>query len=30
MTYATASIAEHPLLFVGKDFAKTDLASALD
>lgn len=30
MTYATASIAEYPLLFVGKDFAKTDLASALD
>lgn len=30
MTYATASIAEHRLLFIGKDFAKTDLVSALD
>ena len=30
MTYATAQVAGHPLLFVGKDFAKTDLASALD
>jgi ribonuclease VapC len=27
MTYATAKIAEHPLLFTGNDFAKTDLAS---
>jgi ribonuclease VapC len=30
MTYATARVAEHPLLFTGKDFAKTDLVSALD
>lgn len=30
MTYATAYVADHPLLFTGKDFAKTDLASALD
>ena len=29
MTYATASIAEQPLLFIGKDFAETDLVSAL-
>jgi ribonuclease VapC len=29
MTYATARVAEHPLLFIGKDFAKTDLVSAL-
>lgn len=29
MTYATAAIADEPLLFVGGDFAKTDLASAL-
>lgn len=29
MTYATASLASEPLLFVGDDFAKTDLASAL-
>ncbi|HKB51797.1 MAG TPA: type II toxin-antitoxin system VapC family toxin [Solirubrobacterales bacterium] len=26
MTYATARVAEHPLLFTGKDFAKTDLS----
>lgn len=29
MTYATARVAEHPLLFIGKDFAKTDLVPAL-
>lgn len=29
MTYAVAQIAEHPLLFIGKDFAKTDLVPAL-
>jgi ribonuclease VapC len=29
MTYATAHIADHPLLFTGKDFAKTDLVPAL-
>lgn len=29
MTYATASVAELPLLFVGDDFAKTDLIPAL-
>jgi ribonuclease VapC len=29
MTYATAKVAEHPLLFIGKDFAKTDLVPAL-
>lgn len=29
MTYATARRAGVPLLFVGQDFAKTDLASAL-
>lgn len=29
MTYATAHVAGHPLLFVGDDFAKTDLAAAL-
>jgi ribonuclease VapC len=28
MTYATAYVAEHPLLFVGEDFAKTDIAMA--
>ena len=28
MTYATARLAEMPLLFVGKDFAKTDLVAA--
>lgn len=30
MTYATARVADQPLLFTGKDFAKTDLVSALD
>jgi ribonuclease VapC len=30
MTYATAYVADHPLLFTGSDFAKTDLTSALD
>lgn len=30
MTYATAYVADHPLLFTGDDFAKTDLAAALD
>ena len=29
MTYATASVAELPLLFVGDDFAKTDVVPAL-
>lgn len=29
MTYATAHLAGHPLLFTGEDFAKTDLISAL-
>jgi ribonuclease VapC len=29
MTYATAKIAEHPLLFTGDDFARTDLVSVL-
>jgi ribonuclease VapC len=29
MTYATAKVADHPLLFTGEDFARTDLASAL-
>lgn len=29
MTYATAKIAEMPLLFTGEDFAKTDLRSAV-
>jgi ribonuclease VapC len=29
MTYATAKLAGHPLLFTGGDFAKTDLAGAL-
>jgi ribonuclease VapC len=29
MAYATARIAEMPLLFVGEDFAKTDLTPAL-
>jgi len=28
MTYATAYVADHPLLFVGEDFAKTDIAAA--
>jgi ribonuclease VapC len=29
MTYATARVADAPLLFVGQDFAKTDLTAAL-
>lgn len=29
MTYATADIAGHPLLFTGEDFAQTDIPSAL-
>jgi ribonuclease VapC len=29
MTYATARLSGAPLLFVGEDFAKTDLAAAL-
>ena len=29
MTYATVSLADEPLLFVGDDFAKTDLTPAL-
>lgn len=28
MTYATARIADHPLLFTGGDFAKTDIPAA--
>jgi ribonuclease VapC len=28
MTYATAQVADHPLLFTGGDFAKTDIAAA--
>ena len=28
MTYATARVADHPLLFIGEDFAKTDIAIA--
>jgi ribonuclease VapC len=28
MTYATAYVADHPLLFTGDDFAKTDIAVA--
>lgn len=28
MTYATAYVADHPLLFIGEDFAKTDIAVA--
>jgi ribonuclease VapC len=28
MTYATAYVAGHPLLFTGKDFAQTDIAAA--
>lgn len=30
MTYATARLADRPLLFVGDDFSKTDLRSAID
>jgi ribonuclease VapC len=29
MTYATACVADHPLLFTGKDFAKTDIPVVL-
>jgi ribonuclease VapC len=29
MTYATARLADHPLLFTGDDFAKTDLQPAV-
>lgn len=29
MTYATARLADHPLLFTGDDFAQTDLVTAL-
>lgn len=29
MTYATARVAEHPLLFIGNDFAQTDIPAAL-
>lgn len=29
MTYATARVAGQPLLFVGEDFARTDVAAAL-
>jgi ribonuclease VapC len=29
MTYATAKVADAPLLFVGNDFAQTDVAAAL-
>jgi ribonuclease VapC len=28
MTYATAQVTEHPLLFIGSDFAQTDIAVA--
>jgi ribonuclease VapC len=28
MTYATAYVADHPLLFTGNDFSQTDLAAA--
>jgi ribonuclease VapC len=28
MTYATARIADEPLLFIGNDFARTDIAAA--
>jgi ribonuclease VapC len=30
MTYATARLADAPLLFTGEDFAKTDLVAALE
>jgi ribonuclease VapC len=30
MTYATARVTDHPLLFIGKDFAKTDIPAVLD
>jgi ribonuclease VapC len=30
MTYATAYVADHPLLFTGNDFAQTDIPAALD
>ena len=30
ISYATAKLAEEPLLFVGKDFTHTDVLSALD
>lgn len=30
MTYATARLADRPLLFTGDDFSKTDLAAAAD
>ncbi len=29
MTYATARLSGNPLLFVGEDFAKTDIPSAI-
>jgi len=29
MTYATAYVADHPLLFTGNDFAQTDIPAAL-
>lgn len=29
MTYATAKLADHPLLFTGNDFAQTDIPAAL-
>lgn len=29
MTYATARVAEHPLLFTGNDFVQTDIPAAL-
>jgi ribonuclease VapC len=28
MTYATARVADEPLLFVGNDFAQTDIEAA--
>jgi ribonuclease VapC len=30
MTYATARVTDHPLLFIGRDFAKTDIPPVLD
>ena len=30
LTYAVAKLAEMPLLFIGEDFAQTDLVAALD
>ena len=30
LSYAVAKLAEMPLLFIGEDFAQTDLVAALD